>query len=187
MFEGLGLGARLAGLDLPKRLHWVPVAAAFLFSAITPVGLGVGLLVRKSYSPDSPVALIVSGILDSLSAGILLVCRIINLAEAYQLTLCDSQYTGLVELLCAEFLFHQDMREAPLSRVLYALGCVILGAIAMSVLGKGDYSRLAPLNLRLIVTTLCEQEFGPKHYPSLFNTFTLLGHCTICYHCTTFI
>lgn len=27
------------------------------------------------------------------------------------------------------------MREAPLGRVMYALGCVVLGAAAMSVLG----------------------------------------------------
>jgi zinc transporter 1/2/3 len=73
MFEGLGLGARLAGLSLPKRLHWVPVAAAILFSAITPIGLAIGLGFRKTYSPTSPTALIVSGILDSLSAGVLLV------------------------------------------------------------------------------------------------------------------
>lgn len=45
------------------------------------------------------------------------------------------QYTGLVELLAAEFLFHQEMREAPLGRVLYALACVILGAAIMAVLG----------------------------------------------------
>lgn len=136
MFEGLGLGARLAGLKLPERLHWVPAAAALLFSAVTPLGLGVGLLVRKSYSAESPVALIVSGILDSLSAGILLVCvkRVLSVHKLADI-FCVLQYTGLVELLCAEFLFHQEMREAPLSRVLYALGCVILGAIAMSVLG----------------------------------------------------
>lgn len=73
MFEGLGLGARLASLNLPRRLGWVPVAAALLFSMITPAGLAIGLAFRKTYSAESPVALIVSGILDSLSAGVLLV------------------------------------------------------------------------------------------------------------------
>lgn len=73
MFEGLGLGARLANLSLPKRLRWVPIAAGVLYACITPAGLAIGLLVRKSYSADSPTALIVSGILDALSAGVLLV------------------------------------------------------------------------------------------------------------------
>lgn len=118
MFEGLGLGARLASLveNLPSRMRWIPTFAGVLFACITPLGLGVGLLVRKTYSPESAVALVVSGVLDALSAGVLL-------------------YTGLVELLCSEFLFHQEMREAPLGRVLYALGCVILGAVVMAVLG----------------------------------------------------
>ena len=87
-FEGLGLGARLAGLKLPQHLKWVPMAAAVLFSAVTPVGLAVGLAVRKSYSPDSPTAFIVSGILDSLSAGILLVSSMLYSAmlTEYELT-----------------------------------------------------------------------------------------------------
>ena len=44
----------------------------------------------RSYNPDSAVASIVSGILDSLSAGILL-------------------YTGLVELLAHDFLYSKEM------------------------------------------------------------------------------
>ena len=76
MFEGLGLGARLANLTLPKSMKWVPILAGILYACITPVGLAIGLLVRKSYSPESPTALIVSGVLDSLSAGVLLVSQL---------------------------------------------------------------------------------------------------------------
>jgi len=115
-FEGLGLGSRLANLKLPRKYRWVPTISGIVYAFITPTGLACGLLVRKTYDPDSPTALIVSGVLDSLSAGVLL-------------------YTGLVELLCAEFLFHQEMKEAPLKRVLGALACVILGAVIMAVLG----------------------------------------------------
>lgn len=73
MFEGLGLGARLANLSLPKRLHWVPTAAGCLYACVTPVGLLVGLAVRRTYDPESAAAIIVSGVLDALSAGVLLV------------------------------------------------------------------------------------------------------------------
>lgn len=73
MFEGLGLGSRLANLKLPKEYHWLPWIAGIVYAGITPVGLACGLLVRKTYDPDSPTALIVSGVLDSLSAGVLLV------------------------------------------------------------------------------------------------------------------
>lgn len=78
-FEGLGLGARLAYLELPPRYHYVPVIAAIMYGMSTPIGIAVGLGVRASYNPGSTTASIVSGVMDSLSAGILI-------------------YTGLVEV-----------------------------------------------------------------------------------------
>jgi hypothetical protein len=80
MFEGLGLGSRLAILPLPSRYKWVPYAGGILYSAITPLGIAAGLGVRTSYDPDSATASIVSGVLDAISAGVLL-------------------YTGMIELL----------------------------------------------------------------------------------------
>jgi len=60
---------------------------------------------------------LVSGVLDSLSAGILL-------------------YTGFVELLAHEFLFNPKMRDASLPKLLYSLTCMVLGAGLMALLGK---------------------------------------------------
>lgn len=84
-FEGLGLGTRLAFLPLPKHLNYVPYIAGTIYALCTPIGMAIGLGVRETYSPESVTASIVSGILDAISAGILL-------------------YTGLVELLAHEFL-----------------------------------------------------------------------------------
>lgn len=81
-FEGLGIGSRLAYLELPRRFSWVPVSGALLYGLTTPIGIAIGLGVRQSYNPGSTTASIVSGILDSLSAGILM-------------------YTGLVEVCSA--------------------------------------------------------------------------------------
>lgn len=95
MFEGLGLGSRLSSLPLPSRYNWgtsplrpaglepvahrprplagaVPFAASVLYACITPLGIAIGLGVRNTYNPASATASIVSGILDSLSCGILL-------------------------------------------------------------------------------------------------------------------
>lgn len=58
----------------------MPVAGAVLYGLTTPIGIAVGLGVRTSYNPDSTTASIVSGVLDSFSAGILV-------------------YTGLVEVI----------------------------------------------------------------------------------------
>ena len=79
-FEGLGVGSRLAYLELPHKYRYIPALGAFLYGITTPIGIGIGLGVRTTYNPGSTHATLVSGILDSLSAGILI-------------------YTGFVELL----------------------------------------------------------------------------------------
>lgn len=48
MFEGLGLGSRLSQLELPTRLHWLPVASGVLYAFVTPIGLAIGLGIRKT-------------------------------------------------------------------------------------------------------------------------------------------
>jgi hypothetical protein len=42
-FEGLGLGTRLAFLQLPPKWNWVPTVAALVYSAMTPLGMAIGL------------------------------------------------------------------------------------------------------------------------------------------------
>ena len=83
-FEGLGIGSRLAYLEMPRKYYWVPIAGALLYGITTPVGIAIGLGVRTTYNPNSTTASIVSGVLDSLSAGVLV-------------------YTGLVEVRTNNF------------------------------------------------------------------------------------
>jgi solute carrier family 39 (zinc transporter), member 1/2/3 len=90
MFEGLGLGSRLSTLSMPHRLRYVPVLAGLLYGITTPIGIAAGLGIRSSYNPNTPLASIVSGVLDSLSAGILV-------------------YTGLVEVIDALKTIKQNM------------------------------------------------------------------------------
>ena len=72
MFEGLGLGSRLSGLNLPPRLWWSRYLAAFCYSICTPVGIAAGIGARSSYNGNGVTANIVSGVLDACSAGVLL-------------------------------------------------------------------------------------------------------------------
>lgn len=74
-FEGLGLGARLAYLRLPASWNWVPFTGAILYSAMTPLGMVIGLAAKESINMSSTQASISSGVLDSISAGILCVWR----------------------------------------------------------------------------------------------------------------
>ncbi|KAJ7625642.1 ZIP-like iron-zinc transporter [Roridomyces roridus] len=116
-FEGLGLGSRLAFIELPPRYHFVPVVSALVYGLSTPVGIAVGLAVRSTYNPGSATASIVSGVLDSLSSGILI-------------------YTGLVELLAHEFLFNKEMMNASNKKLTYALGTMLFGCGVMALLGR---------------------------------------------------
>jgi len=117
MFEGLGLGSRLASMKLPPSYSYVPVVAAIIYGLTTPIGIAVGLGVRTTYNPDSTKASIVSGVLDALSAGILI-------------------YTGLVELIAHEFLFNQEMINGSNRKLTYALCCMLFGCGIMALLGR---------------------------------------------------
>jgi zinc transporter 1/2/3 len=117
MFEGLGLGSRLAQLRLPPRYRLIPIAGAVLYGVTTPLGIAVGLGIRTTYNPEGTTASIVAGIMDSLCAGILL-------------------YTGLVELLAHEFLFNPQMSQASNKRVAFASVSLISGAALMALLGR---------------------------------------------------
>ena len=116
-FEGLGLGSRLAVTPWPRRKRWTPYILAIAYGFSTPIAIAVGLGVRKSYPPGSQTTLIVNGVFDSISAGILI-------------------YTGLVELMAHEFMFSNAMRKAKLKVVLAAFGLMCLGAGLMALLGK---------------------------------------------------
>jgi zinc transporter 1/2/3 len=115
-FEGLGIGARLSAIPFPKRHSWMPWALCSAYGLTTPIALAVGLAVRTTYNEASLTANIVSGVLDSVSAGILI-------------------YTGFVELLARDFLFNPD-RTRDDRQLAFMVVSVLLGAGIMALLGK---------------------------------------------------
>lgn len=115
-FEGLGIGARMSAIPFPKRLSWLPWALCAGYGLTTPIAIAIGLGLRTTYNSGSFTASVVSGLLDSISAGILL-------------------YTGLVELLARDFLFNADLTRNS-KRLTFMIVCVFLGAFVMSLLGK---------------------------------------------------
>jgi zinc transporter 1/2/3 len=116
-FEGLGLGSRLALIPWPQSKRLTPYILGGAFGIATPIAIAIGLGVRQSYPPDGRTTLIVNGVFDSISAGILI-------------------YTALVELLAHEFMFSHAMRKAPIRDVLFAFILLCLGAALMALLGK---------------------------------------------------
>jgi zinc transporter ZupT len=65
VFEGLGLGARIAAVPYPRGSPrpWLLVVA---FGATAPLGQAIGLAARGSYDPNSAVGLIVVGVCNAM-------------------------------------------------------------------------------------------------------------------------
>jgi zinc transporter 1/2/3 len=108
-FEGLGLGARLAEVPWPASKRWTPYLLALGYGISTPIAIAIGLGVRESFAPEGRTTLLVNGVFDSISAGILI-------------------YTGLIELMAHEFMFSPYMQKGPVSRTIYAFLLMTAGA-----------------------------------------------------------
>lgn len=115
-FEGLGIGARLCAITFPRDKWWWPYALCLAYGLTTPICVAIGLGVRKSYSSNSYSVNVVSGILDSISAGILM-------------------YTGLVELLARDYMFNAH-RTKDLRELFFNVASILTGAGLMALLGK---------------------------------------------------
>ena len=114
-FEGLGIGARMSAIPFGKHT-WLPWILCAAYGLTTPISIAIGLGLRTTYAPSSKVSLIVQGVLNAVSAGILI-------------------YSGLVELLARDFLF-DPCRTKRRSRLLFMVACTLLGAGIMALIGK---------------------------------------------------
>lgn len=117
MFEGLGLGTRIATTNWDKH-RFTPWLLALGYTVCTPISIAIGIGVRHSYPPGSRRSLITNGVFDSISAGILV-------------------YTGLVELMAHEFLYSGEFKGPNgFRKMLAAYFLMCWGAGLMALLGK---------------------------------------------------
>uniref|UniRef100_A0A0D9ZBA7 Fe(2+) transport protein 2 n=1 Tax=Oryza glumipatula TaxID=40148 RepID=A0A0D9ZBA7_9ORYZ len=112
MFEGMGLGGCILQAGYGGRTR---SALVFFFSTTTPFGIALGLALTRVDSDSSPTALVVVGLLNAASAGLL-------------------HYMALVELLAADFMGPKLQGNVRLQ--LAASLAVLLGAGGMSVMAK---------------------------------------------------
>lgn len=116
-FEGLGIGARLSAIPWPiSKPSWIPWACCLVYGLVTPICIAIGLGVKTTYMSNSFNSNIIQGVLNSISAGILI-------------------YNGLVELLARDFIFNKN-KTKDLKRLVFTLSVTILGAGIMALLGK---------------------------------------------------
>ncbi|KDP31427.1 hypothetical protein JCGZ_11803 [Jatropha curcas] len=112
LFEGMGLGGCILQAEYGMKMKATMV---FFFSSTTPFGIALGIGLSNVYSENSPTALIVVGILNASSAGLL-------------------NYMALVDLLAADFMGHKLQQNVKLQMLAYI--AVLLGAGGMSLMAK---------------------------------------------------
>lgn len=116
-FEGLGIGARLSAIPWPSyKPGYIRYLLCIAYGLVTPISIAIGIGVRTTYQSGSFASNIVSGVLDSLSGGILI-------------------YTGMIELLARDFIFNKDARK-DLIQLSFSIFCLIIGTLIMALLGK---------------------------------------------------
>ncbi|KAM0201903.1 hypothetical protein ACHAPI_001961 [Fusarium lateritium] len=115
MFEGLGLGSRIAAVPYPKG-SIRPWLLVFAFGCTAPIGQAIGIASRNSYDPEGELGLILVGVFNSISSGLLI-------------------YAALVNLMVEDFLSEEAQHLMKKNDKIAAMGWLFLGAFGMSVVG----------------------------------------------------
>lgn len=117
-FEGLALGSRIAAIppsifppSSPK-----PWLMALAYGTTTPLGQAIGLVVHNLYDPAGEAGLLMVGIMNAVSSGLLL-------------------FAGLVELLAEDFLSERSYSVLKGRRRIEACAAVVAGAGLMALVG----------------------------------------------------
>ncbi|KAK8878767.1 ZIP zinc transporter-domain-containing protein [Apiospora arundinis] len=114
-FEGLALGARIAAIEWPEK-SLQPIFMAVAYGCTTPIGQAIGLAARSAYSPQSEFGLILVGVMNAISAGLL-------------------TFASLVELLSEDLLSDESWKILRGRRRVCAFMLVVAGAFLMSLVG----------------------------------------------------
>lgn len=114
-FEGLGLGSRIAAVPYPSN-SWKPWALVVAFGTTAPIGQALGLATRGSYDPSSAFGLILVGVCNAISSGLLL-------------------YAALVDLLAEDFLSEEAQHNMTTADKTKAFIYLLMGAAGMSIVG----------------------------------------------------
>ena len=136
-FEGLALGSRIASVgwgndankdsrlmlqdrsSMKQRItewQWRPWLMAVAYGLTTPIGQVIGIATHTLYAPDSMTGLLMVGIMNAISAGLL-------------------TFTSLIDLLSEDFLSDESWRTLRGRRRLSAWALVFAGAFGMSLIG----------------------------------------------------
>ncbi|KAJ2395434.1 hypothetical protein GGI23_004300 [Coemansia sp. RSA 2559] len=114
-FEGVALGTRIAEINFQRNAVMLALMNCAVFAVTTPLGQVIGIGIRESFAPRDPTTLIIMGVLDSLSAGVLI-------------------YSAVVNLLVEEFSASEFRKSPRRLRIVY-FAAMYAGCATMSVIG----------------------------------------------------
>jgi zinc transporter ZupT len=117
-FEGFALGSRIAALipllfDASSPKPWL---MALAYGATTPIGQALGIFLHSLYDPASKVGLLMVGITNAISSGLLL-------------------FAGLVQLIAEDFLSEKSYETLTGRRRIEACLAVAFGGLLMGLVG----------------------------------------------------
>ena len=113
LFEGLAMGSLVSDTNLSNVSK---VVMALLYPLSTPIGIGIGIGVHSVYSENQPSLILIQGILESLSSGILI-------------------YSTYCELVGGEINHNAAFARYPRKFKLTCFLAMYLGAAAMAIIG----------------------------------------------------
>lgn len=117
-FEGFALGSRIAALipalfDSTSPKPWL---MALAYGCTTPIGQAIGLWMHELYDPASMMGLLMVGITNAISSGLLL-------------------FAGLVQLIAEDFLSDRSYEVLNGRRRIEACVAVAAGGLLMAIVG----------------------------------------------------
>ncbi|KAF1824639.1 Zinc/iron permease [Dissoconium aciculare CBS 342.82] len=115
-FEGLALGTRIAAIKSFSTSSTKPWLMSLMYGITTPIGQAIGLAVHTLYDPASEFGLLMVGIVNGISSGLLL-------------------YAGLVQLIAEDFLSDHSYVELQGRRRVQACLAVVAGGLLMALVG----------------------------------------------------
>lgn len=114
-FEGLALGSRIAAVGWkPRALQ--PWIMALAYGCTTPLGQALGIATRNLYDPQSQTGLLVVGIMNAISSGLL-------------------TFNSLIDLLSEDFLSDHSWKTLRGNKRIVAFSLVFCGAFCMALIG----------------------------------------------------
>lgn len=115
-FEGLALGSRIAAIPQFGSSSPKPWLMALAYGTTTPLGQAIGLGVHGLYDPAGEAGLLMVGVMNAVSSGLLL-------------------FAGLVELLAEDFLSDRSYGVLKGRRRIEACAAVVAGGGLMALVG----------------------------------------------------